>query len=358
MVVPNVGLFGKPGSGKTTLFHLLTRSHGEKLTTAVDIRAAHASVSVPEPRLDVVFDAFKPKKKVYPTLDITDVVGYPVRGGETKITRAIADTLRKCDALALVLAAYTPEARKTLDRDYDDLTTEIEISDLATCEHALDNLKHQLRLNRKEDKVRYDLLDHLKSSLDAGTALRKMRLSYDEEALVRDMAFLSLKPMLIVVNCSEDRLGKDPDEPTRAFLKRCEREEVPASIFSAKIEDELADLPEEDRAEFVDMYKVATDPTGRFATAVYAAMDLVTFLTVAPAEARAWTIKSGTTAVQAAGLIHTDIAKGFVRAETVSFSEFDKARDMNVLKKEGRVRLEGRDYVVKDGDLIQIRFTK
>lgn len=356
--MPNVGLFGKPGSGKTTLFHLLTRSHGERLTTAVDVRAAHASVSIPEPRLDVVFDVFKPKKKVYPTVEITDVAGYPVRGGDTKVTRAIADTLRKCDALAVVLAAYTPEARKSLDRDFDDLTTEFEISDLATCEHALDNLKHQLRLNRKEDKVRYDLLDHLKASLDTGTALRQMRLSYDQEALVRDMAFLSLKPMFVVVNCGEDCLGKDPDEPTRAFIKRCERARVPLATFSAKIEDELEELSEADRADFLSEYKIAAGGADRFAKAAYAAMNLVTFLTVAPAEARAWTIKSGTTAVDAARLIHTDIAKGFVRAETVSFSEFDKARDMNVLKKEGRIRLEGRDYIVKDGDLIQIRFTQ
>lgn len=350
-----IAILGLPLSGKTTLFRALAAGHysgaGE----------AHvASVAVPDSRLDVIAEREQPKKKTYASVTFVDVGA--MRTGEDAGARfdKLHSLTGDADALLLVVQAFGDlnHAGHPLDvaRDLRDLLAEILLTDMAIVERRLDRVAKEHRSKRKgEQDPEYEFLQRLKGHLDAEHWARELAMSDEEGSFARGYGLLTLRPALVVFNVAEDDLE---GQRARAAAELAASLGLPCEIVCADLELQLSELPEEDRPAFLAEYGLQAAARERLISAAYNLLDIVTFFTVNENEARAWTVPRGTTARQAAGKIHSDMEKGFVRAETIAFADYEEFSNLHEARKANKVRLEGKEYVVQDGDILQIRFTR
>ena len=355
----NITLFGYPLTGKTTLFNLLAGSRVEVRAWEEGRREPHVrTLHVPDERLDRISALYPDKKKIAAAVDLTDLVG--ISFGEVKDSLFLGH-LRKADGLVHVVRGFQaaeiphPKGRVDPGEDLRFMEEELVLADLVLTAGRLERLEKDLKkMKDPEGEKERDLLLRLRPLLESGRGLRDIELHAAEEKLIRSFAFLSLKPLVHLVNL---------DEKDTAFLLRPgERFSLgPAGrrlmAFCGKIETELSELENgEEKALFMADYGILELVTSRFLRQAFAAFDRITFFTVGKDEVRAWTAKKDTPAVRAAGAIHTDIEKGFIRAEVVASGDLFKWGSLQRAKEAGAIRLEGKDYIVQDGDVIYFRF--
>ena len=353
-----IGLIGLPKSGKTTLFNLLTGS--SVATSKYDGGRAelHSGVArVPDPRVDRLTGLFKPKKTTYATFEVVDLAG--IEKGERGSLDA--KEFRNADALLHVVRAFSDEARGAADprRDILDLEMELILADLEVVDRRLERLEVSIKKQRKEAEVKeQEVLARLKTSLESETALRAVTLTPEDTRLIRGFTFLSQKPILHLVNVEEKAIAEGEKVTERYGLAEIAgRPHTRVGWVSAVIEAEIAALEGAEQQAFLTDLGLAEPAINRVLQECFALLGLVSFFTVGEDEVRAWPIPSGTRAQDAAGAVHSDIARGFIRAEVNGYDELIAAEgSFDALKKAGRLRLEGKDYLVEDGEICHFRF--
>ncbi|MBN1553833.1 MAG: redox-regulated ATPase YchF [Phycisphaerae bacterium] len=352
-----VGFVGPSQSGKSTLFAAVAESGGSHVDLSRPDQPHLAVVKVPDERLAWLGELYQPKKVTPAELELLDLPGFDLSddAGRTR-AKTHWPAMRQCDGLALVVRAFPDDAvaayRNRIDPkgDVEELLSEFLFADLEQVTTRVEKLEVSVKKptpKRDEQLRELELMKRLLDALENEKPICDVIANEMEDKLVRSFGFLTQKPALVVVNCSEDDIS-DADAESLANL--------PTLKLSAKIEEEIAELPPEDRGEFLRDLGLSVAAGDRLVRACYERMKLISFLTVGEDECRAWTIPAGTDAVTAASKIHSDIARGFIRAETVAYDHFHAAGDMKAAKAAGHVRLEGKTYTVQDGDIINFRF--
>ncbi|MBF6614415.1 MAG: redox-regulated ATPase YchF [Chloroflexi bacterium] len=368
-----LGIVGLPKSGKTTLFNAITGSHAETSTYSSDEQPNVAVVKVPDSRLGVLGEMFHPRKVTPADVQFTDVAGMSAaardKDAKEPISRQTLGFISTVDALVLVVRAFEnpavplPEATGGVDpaRDVDSMMLEMAFSDLGIIERRMERIKGEIqKMKGAEREIREheeEVLSRVGPLLEEGTHIRDMGLSEDEMKAIRNYGFLTAKPVLIVANLGEKNLD-EAMEIEAQIGERWSSEEASVMAIPAQLEMEMAQLAPEEAAEFRESMGLGASRLGEVVSRSYALLGLISFLTAGEDEVRAWTIRKGSVAQRAAGTIHTDLERGFIRAETVHFDDLIAAGGMVEAKKRGTVRSEGKSYVVKDGDIINVLFTQ
>jgi ribosome-binding ATPase len=346
-----IGLIGYPLSGKTAVFNTLTGQHARTDSFHSSGKQANVGlIKVPDQRIDALVEIFKPKKTTFAEINFADFAGISAEdGGGSGFDSQSLNLMRQLDALAFVVRAFQDETvLHSLGRidpaaDVAGIDEELQLADLI----VIETRQQRLNRERKQGSKEYLLLDKCRAALEDGNPLRDVGLSEDEIRALSGFTFLTLKPRMVLVNTGEDDLGNDGGV--------CEK--YPGAItFCASLEQQIAELPPEDQQEFLEAMEIAEPARPKFIRAAYGLMQLISFFTVGEDEVKAWTISDGTPAVEAAGKIHSDIQRGFIRAEVAAYDDYIVDKDMVKLKERGRLRLEGKNYVVQDGDIINFRF--
>jgi hypothetical protein len=356
----NVTLFGYPQTGKTTLFNLLAGTHIETRAYEAGKREPNVrACTVPDARLDRIAAMYPEKKKVPAVLNLTDLVG--ISFGEVK-NSTFLDHLRKADGLVHVVRAFRDERvvsarnRVAPAEDIRFMEEELILADLLALDGRLARLEKDLKKMKDPEGERERLLlERLRPHLESGQALRDVPLQPGEAKLIRSFAFLTLKPLLHFINL---------DEKDASFLDRPAellgggREGLQLMAFCGRIENEIAECAEDEKAAFMAEYGLREPSARRFYARALPFLDLIPFFTIGKDEVRAWTVRKGSTALTAAGAIHSDIEKGFIRAEVIGAEELFAFGSLQQAKDAGAVRLEGKEYVVQNGDVIYFRFAQ
>jgi GTP-binding protein YchF len=356
-----IGIVGLPLSGKTTLFQTLTRTHLDSSALAKG-ETHQAVIKVPDERLDKLNEIFKPKRKVNATIEIVDVVG--LQKGETgsaQFTNNFLSKVKTNDALVQVVRLFenefAPHPFGSLDmmRDINTFETEFIISDLSIIENRLDKIKKQIQKTQDENlKREIPVLEKCLDYLNKEIPLRDADLTKDEIKILRAYQLLTIKPMLIALNLDETMINKE-DEFFDILIKKKLSKNTRALAFYGKIEMELSELSDEEAKAFMEEYGIKESALKKLIREAYDLLGLQSFFTVGEDEVRAWTIKKGMNAQEAAGEIHTDFYNKFIRAEVVHYEDFIKYGSFAAAKEHGAWRLEGKEYIVKDGDILSIR---
>jgi len=359
----SVGIVGMPNAGKSTLFNALTRAGalvGNYPFTTIEPNTG--VVGVPDPRLDALSEIFHPPKTIATTVTFTDIAGL-VRGASRGegLGNQFLGHIRECDAVALVVRCFedadVTHVEGTVDpvRDLELLELELGLADLETVGKRLAKGERNARLMKEKDLAALEVMRRVRDHLDAGHPVRTMELGEEERAALRELWLLTITPLLVVANIAEDAVTSDPSHLS-ALAARAAASGGELVAVSARIESELAELEVAERAEFLASLGLQEAGLDRLARSAHGLLDLVTFFTAGDKEVRAWTVRRGATAVDAAGTIHTDFAKGFIRAEVVAADTLIEARSYAAVKEKGKLRLEGKDYRVQDGDVMHFRF--
>lgn len=351
----DIGLIGLARSGKTTIFNLLTQMHVDThgFTGKAELRRGLAPV--PDDRLTWLSDLYHPKKITPAQLQVVDVPGL-LRGESGGPNRFLHD-VRLVDALIHVVRGFPSDIGDLPHplTDVDDMELELALSDLDLVEKRRERLATGKKLTA-ENRHELELLTVLKEALEAGQRLDQLDLSEDDRKFLSGYQFLTLKPMIWVLNVDDQSMqgGQIPDFP--ALTSLAESKGIPLLTMAGAMEQEISELDENDRVEFMRDLGIKETGTERMAKATYRHLGLISFLTAGEDEVRAWTIPQGLNARQAAGKIHSDIERGFIRAEVVAFSALRQAGSMAAARDQGMVRLEGKDYMMQDGDVVNFRF--
>jgi ribosome-binding ATPase len=357
-----VALIGLPLSGKTTLCNAMTAGHAEKPGQRAgrgEVRSA--VVNVPDPRVAILADLFHPRKVTYAQVRFDDISG--VSRGSSEVSgfdTRLLDAMSRADALLQIIRAFdddrVPHPELTIDpaRDVEIVTLELIVSDLATVERRLERIANGLLKTRGDQAEKLlaeeSLMRRLADGLSQGIAIRDMVLTPAEQLAIRGFQFLTAKPTLVVLNLSEDA---EPQTPTEWAAQQ---QEALVLGIRGMLEMEIAQLPAEERAIYLESYGIAEPSLNVLVRECYRLLGLMSFFTVGEDEVRAWTVQRGATAVEAASVIHTDLARGFIRAEVIGYEEMIACGTLAEARKQGKLRLEGKDYVVQDGDILNIRF--
>lgn len=346
-----VGLIGYNSVGKSTLYRAAARGQAKGEITAVP---------VPDERFDAIVAQVKPKKATPVTVILHDDIVDAQASGRVFSQRFIDDA-KKMDLLLHVVRAFesnTVPYHVAVDplRDQEGIDVELVLTDLQIVENRLERLKKSLTVKNpgSPDYMEKTAFERLHEPLSNGTPIRALDLTEDEQTIVRNYQFLSAKPMVVAFNVGEDEAANPPE----ALLKRCEElsaNATPAFCVSAPLEEEIAQLDSADQPEFLSSMGLTEPASAKVIRAVYDALGLITFFTAGENDTHAWPLRRGSTALKAAGTIHTDIAKGFIRAEIVHYADYQTAGSLDAAYSAGKMSLEGKEYVIQDGDLLHIR---
>jgi len=363
-VTMQLGIVGLPNVGKSTLFNALTRANAlvanYPFTT---IEPNVGVVPVPDQRLYDIAEIIKPQKTTPTTLRLVDIAGL-VKGAHLGegLGNQFLGHIRGVDAIAMVVRCFSdpqvPHTTSELDPVGDIAIIELELAlaDLATVERRLEKVRIQAKSKPRDFQGQIKLLTHLHDLLASGASLRCADLSIDERQMIRELSLLTGKPCMYIANVSESELP-DGEELAWAVVERADVEKAQVVIICAQLEADLADWPLEEACIYRQELGLSESALGRVVRAGYRLLDLITFFTTTGGkEVRAWTLRNGLTALDAAGSIHTDMQRGFIRAEVVSFGELVRAGSLSAARGQGLIRLEGKDYPVRDGDVIHVRF--
>ena len=356
-----IGIVGLPFTGKSTLFQTITKTllDPNELTKS---EAHLAMIKVPDARLDKLTEMFNPKKKVNASIDVVDVVGLQKGdSGSTQFTGNFLGKVKTNDALVQVVRLFEnetvphPDGSINMMRDINSFETEFIISDLAILEKRIETIKKQI-LKTQDDNLKRELpvLEKCYEILQTEKPLRDANLDKDELHILKTYQLLSVKPMLIALNFDESQIN-DTEKYLEELVKNKLAPNTKALSFFGQIEKEMSDLSEEDAKVFMNDYGITESALDKLIREAYDLLGLQSFLTAGEDECRAWTIKKGMTAQEAAGEIHTDFFKKFIRAEVVHYDDFIETGSFAKAKELGKWRLEGKEYIVKDGDIISVR---
>jgi GTP-binding protein YchF len=363
----NIGIIGLPQSGKTTLFNALTGGQADTQTHITEGISSHVGIArVPEPRLDVLNEMLHPKKVVPVEVKYIDV-GASVKtlAQDKGIGGELLNQLNTVDTLIVVIRDFTddsiPHPQGSLDvtRDIANLNLELVFSDLTIVARRLQKLEESLKAAKASERQAFvlerDILLHFKADLEEDKPIRELHPEAAASRIIANYQLLTAKPLLIVVNIGEEQLSEantlEAEINTKYSGEKCR-----AITLCGKLEMELSQLDEEAARECREAYGLPESGLARTVAISYELSDLISFFTIASNEVRAWSVKRGTTAIKAAGKIHTDMEKGFIRAEGISFDSLVKCGSIAEARKQGQLRLEGKDYIIHDGDVITFLF--
>lgn len=352
-----LGIIGLPQTGKTTLFNALTRGTQPTGVATGKIEVHTAVVDVPDPRVDRLSAMFKPKKTIYAKVTYADIAGLDGSAGKSGISGTLLNQLTQMDGFIHVIRIFedenVPHPAGSIDpaRDIQTMDSEFILNDLIAVERKLERLAEERKKGGGRDKATIEheivLFERMHQALNQEIPLRDLEISAEEEKAFSGFGFLTRKPLLIVLNLSEGQAAPKIDYP---------HQHSQVAALQGKLEMDIAQLPPDEMELFLQEYGIEEPSLNRVIRLSYDLLGLQSFFTVGPDECRAWTVHRGATAPEAAGVIHTDLQKGFIRAEVVHYDDLVGLGGMNEAKAHGKVRLEGKEYVVKDGDVVNIRF--
>ncbi len=361
-----LGIIGFPKSGKTTVFNTLTRSNAETSAYGSNQTPNIGSVKVPDKRLDRLTEMFNPKKTTPATVEYTDVAGMAKGAAQTGALPGM-NLIQKVDALVHVVRAFDdpnlphPEGSVNPIRDLQTMDLELAFSDLAVIEKRLPRLDESIKKiktgpEREAQIFEKEVLEKLNEALGNDIPLRDVELSEEELKAVRGYQFLTLKPLMTIFNLGEERAGEAEKLLAEGKAAAGGHKSTAIETLRGKIEMEISQLDEEEATEFMQELGITESGLSKIIHASYELLGLMSFLTAGEDEVRAWTIKRGTPALKAAGEIHSDIERGFIRAEIVSYDDLIKVGSFPEAKKHGLYRSEGKTYLMQDGDIVNFLF--
>lgn len=358
-----IGITGLSNSGKTTVFNALT-GMGVETTTYANTGGEPnmGTVKVPDSRIEKLTEIFKPKKITYSTVQYIDYIG--LTKGDMKQNKQVFEFVKDADALVHVVRAFGDESVAhplgKLDPMADVITVESELlfGDIELIERRLESMELGKKKGKKPDEAEQRVLTKCKEALESETPLRDLELSEDELKAVRHLQFMTIKPEVVAINLDESDLNSDKAKALEQSIAQYYKGSKAVTVLTlcGKVEMDLAGMPADEARAFMDDLGIAEPALKRLIRVSYDKVGLISFLTVGPDEVRSWAIRMGTTALLAAGKIHSDIQRGFIRAETVSYEDFIREGGMNECRDKGLLRLEGKTYIVQDGDIINFRF--
>ena len=355
-----IGIVGLPFSGKSTLFDTLLAHKSGEDSYKQKSEAERGVVKVPDERLNKLTAMFNPKKEIYATIEYIKVPGIEGQKGNALPSQFLSN-VKYVDTILLMIRQFEndmyPHSMESVDptRDINFINSEFLFHDLALVENRIGKLeKLVMKTQDEKEKRELKILQKCHVQLEQEKPLREMEIDDNEELLIRGFQFITIKPILYVININESDIGK-----TAEIVKEMESVITPGTkltALSAEIEKEISQLSEEDAEIFLEDMGISNPATQKMISESYELMGLQSFFTVGDDECRSWPIKKGTIAQKAAGEIHTDLEKGFIRAEVVSYDDLMQYGSLNACKDKGVLRLEGKEYIVKDGDILNIRF--